>query len=340
MEGAQAYVREGPPYFGKSDFKDLKAIKQAGGRWSGEKKLWKAPDASALKALIETGVWEPDGAEGRLVLVAIRMQQNADEAKREAMYKAAALKKAAPVLTEAQMEAKQRKDCGVSEDTPEQLARLWDQFQITQSMLKPAFHWSNLGPRGGLSDACRVLRGLKFNVVTKEEMWSGIQVESEMDKRRKQREAEKVSAKSSAKASVKAAIKKGANASKDVAPSSMRPKTTIASAPVKECNPYSRDALKRHWESQEEDCGAGHSYKCHKTHANDDDNVECMQVLSYPQVDIKWVKDTKCAVCKRAVSDQFLDCYCEEAIWQRCTTCMRKYRTDTGCKHNTACGCS
>ena len=42
----------------------------------------------------------------------------------------------------------------------------------------------------------------------------------------------------------------------------------------------------------------------------------------------KWVPDTICSVCNQGVTDQFLDCHCQEARWQRCPMCMEKWRTD------------
>ena len=41
-----------------------------------------------------------------------------------------------------------------------------------------------------------------------------------------------------------------------------------------------------------------------------------------------WVQDTVCVVCKRSVDDQFMDCSCQEAVWQRCNKCSEKFRTD------------
>jgi hypothetical protein len=38
--------------------------------------------------------------------------------------------------------------------------------------------------------------------------------------------------------------------------------------------------------------------------------------------------DTKCLQCGSAVTDQFMDCSCQVAIWERCATCMHKYRID------------
>lgn len=46
----------------------------------------------------------------------------------------------------------------------------------------------------------------------------------------------------------------------------------------------------------------------------------------------KWVPrrvpDTKCVVCGEGVTDQFMDCRCLEAVWERCLKCGEKYRTD------------
>jgi len=42
----------------------------------------------------------------------------------------------------------------------------------------------------------------------------------------------------------------------------------------------------------------------------------------------RWVPDTVCVKCSQAVTDQFMDCSCQEARWQRCAVCLEKWRTD------------
>lgn len=100
-----------------------------------------------------------------------------------------------------------------------------------------------------------------------------------------------------------------------------------------QCNPYSRDALMRHWKNQDDD-----PYRA-KDESYEDD-IEMTQIPSYRNVKLTWVHDTKCAVCNCPVTDQFMDCACCEAKWARCTTCNHKYRTDPHRKSNTTCGCS
>jgi len=51
------------------------------------------------------------------------------------------------------------------------------------------------------------------------------------------------------------------------------------------------------------------------------------------------VPDTECKVCKQGVSDQFLDCQCQEARWQRCAKCGHKWRVDSHARCNTKCKC-
>ena len=41
-----------------------------------------------------------------------------------------------------------------------------------------------------------------------------------------------------------------------------------------------------------------------------------------------WVPDTKCVVCGQDVRDQFMDCQCQSAAWERCSKCGEKYRID------------
>lgn len=315
MNGAQSYLASGPPYFGRSDFKDLEVIKKAGGQWNGARKMWKAPDESSLRMLIETEKWHPDGSEGRYILMAMRINDERKKKEaREAAHREAevekkkkAEKKKADGPTPEQLEAKQRKDTGILDDTPEQLARLVDEYQITPAMLKCTFNWGSLGPKGGLSDAGRVLRGLKHNIVTKEEIQNGVQNENEFDKKRKTTE--------------------DSGQQQKTPPVTARKKACATSAPP--MNPYSKEAMKLHWKTQ------------------DTEQEDCTKVvttttaqLCSTTMPIKWVRDTECGVCKCPVTDQFLSCDCFDAVWVRCANCGGKYRTDDQPRNNSHCLCN
>jgi hypothetical protein len=58
-------------------------------------------------------------------------------------------------------------------------------------------------------------------------------------------------------------------------------------------------------------------------------------VVKYKQ----WPGHTTCSVCELVVTDQFGDCRCEQARWQRCAECWFMWRVDPGAATNTACGC-
>lgn len=64
-------------------------------------------------------------------------------------------------------------------------------------------------------------------------------------------------------------------------------------------------------------------------------NHDATTVVEYKQ----WPGHTTCSVCAKVVSDQFLTCSCEKAIWQRCAVCWLMWRVDPGAATNTACGC-
>ena len=72
---AQSYLRNGPPWKGESHYRDKDVVKQFGGRWDGESKMWVAPSYDALEKMIKSTKWVPFGfsKEGaRLVLLGIK----------------------------------------------------------------------------------------------------------------------------------------------------------------------------------------------------------------------------------------------------------------------------
>lgn len=315
MHAAQTYIENGPPYFGTSQFSDVHVVKKAGGRWNPEKKQWKAFDESTLKTLIETGVWHPEDAEGRLILVALRIKHSAEEAKRDTLFKKAVAKRAAPVLTEQQLHEKKRRASCVEEDSKEELDRLWTEFGITQEMVKPTFYWVHLGPRAGLSDAHRVLRGIKFNLVTKEDVQNGmclireVPAEPNTSARKKKKEEEARKAKTSAE--------------------------TALNSP----NPYSSQAIKQYWATASAPDVYRHDdgFGCGNV---DGDGDQACTVRSYRNAKLTWASDTKCTVCKQFVTDQFMECHCFKVVWSRCPICKHKYMADPKSTHNTKCGCT
>lgn len=320
MDGGRAYIASGPPYFGKSEFKDMAVIKKAGGRWGGSRKMWKADDESSLKALIETDKWMPDGADGRFVLMAMRVNEDkrrADRQQKEAAGREAAAKKKASQPTAEDVEKQQRKEANIPDDKPDEIKRLWDEYQITPEMLRTVLNWE-LGPKGAKSDALRTLCGLGFKLITKEEVWCGVRNESRCAanaRRMKQEAAARESAKrKDAPTQVTSKVAKVAKVTKAAKVAKAE------AAPKKPMNPYSKESIQQLWalEPQEEA-------------SNPTSIINTFQP--------KWVPDAVCLECKQQVTDQFMDCHCLEAVWVRCSACGGKCRTDDTRKANGECLC-
>ena len=87
-----------------------------------------------------------------------------------------------------ELEQRQRKDLGVLDDSAEDLKVLLEKHGVLPAQIVTTRSWANLGPRGGLSDAKRLLRGLKFHIVSAEEIQNGKQKESAQARRKRERQ--------------------------------------------------------------------------------------------------------------------------------------------------------
>lgn len=298
MEFAQAWLAEGPPYYGASEFKDKGEMYKCGGRFDKEKKLWKAIDKNSFVNMVESGKWKPQGVDGPTAVRVIQLQrQKVQDAKSKKAYDEAVAKNKKPELTPEQLEAKARKEAGIPEDKPDELERL-AKDGITQAMVRKTFNWERLGPKGGKSDALRVLCGLKWALITVEEVKTGVLNECRLAansrRMREQRDAK-----------LRAEGKEIPIKRQKVVHTKEEPKAAI--------DPYSREGAKLFFQ---------HSA------AHEAEPIYEEAPRLYTNVPIKWVPDTICTVCKRGVPDQFLDCLCLEAVWVRCSKCCDKYRTD------------
>ena len=127
MEFAQAWLAEGPPYHGASEFKHKGEMYKCGGRFDKEKKLWKAIDKDSFVNMVESGKWTPRGVDGptavRVIQSAAAARCKTRRARRRTTRRLPRNKK--PVLTPEQLEEPRRARRRASpDDKPDELERL------------------------------------------------------------------------------------------------------------------------------------------------------------------------------------------------------------------------
>ena len=372
MNFAEAYLKSGAPFMGDSSTNDVPIIKKAGGKWTPQKKQWRAPDIAVLKALIETGRWRPSGADSMMVLRAIETQHVLAEEKEREAREAMEAKKAASALTPEQLLAKQRKEAGIPDDTPEQLKDLLDNYQITQEMLKVAFSWGSLGPKSGRSDALRVLCALRLNILTKEEVWCGEQNEDlctrnarRMKEERMEREAQaKRDGTIQRKKMVAPKVSAPSQAIEPVAPVApvapvddgrvrisflspevqavMKENAAARGTAARPQSPAKRTKRTKHSPYTRDMLYSEGGWQHGRTDEEEEVEVREKKPPSpkiHQYAPVEWTPDTMCKVCRRPVADQFMDCGCPEAHWVRCVKCGEKYRDDAKAHANLMCSC-
>tara|TARA_B100000575_G_C23141028_1_gene664010 strand:+ start:3402 stop:4253 length:852 start_codon:yes stop_codon:yes gene_type:complete len=168
---AETYLKTKPPYFGDSSFEDKDILKEAGGVWDKLAKKWAAKTTNDFVSLVETGRWFPAGLPADQLQLACQIIRRSERETLERELQSRTLSKA-PVLSEKDQERVRRDRDGISNDTPEQLARLAD-LGISKELVRPAMVHKGLGPYSGQSDAFRLLRGLRYNIITVEQVRSG-----------------------------------------------------------------------------------------------------------------------------------------------------------------------
>lgn len=174
MDGlATAYISLGPPFLGDSDFAAKSAVKEAGARWSHESKKWAAADVQTLCRLIGTGVWMPTGIPPRAALRIPEMEKERVRAEDDeaAMQRRDALLKKAEE-NRMRMAVKAREDLGVPPNEPDLMEQVLA-HGVTEKLVADSATYDYLGPRSGISDVRRLLRGVKFKLVSLEEIASG-----------------------------------------------------------------------------------------------------------------------------------------------------------------------
>jgi len=154
---AEAILKAGAPWAGESKFADKETVKRLGARWDSEKKKWAARDEIVLRALIESGAWLPCGvgsdvAQAMVALVHKRDASAADQLIRERAEAQKEQNKGKSVMDV-------RKELQIPEDEPEML-QLAAEHGVDAATVTKSGLWTFLGPRSGISDARRLVRGV------------------------------------------------------------------------------------------------------------------------------------------------------------------------------------
>lgn len=199
---ARTYLLRGAPFLGDSDYDSKETIKEAGGRWvpnpakqRGAKDgvmpgWWSAYDERALEALLalpkvtktrrdggewQAPAWFPFDCPGKNAADGVAELLNEfsiytkvrDEEEREALKRAQARRE----------EALRSRDAlaGAGGDDPTDVAALQAEYDIewTEELRRAADRAVVLGPTSGISSVARVLRGLRLEIVFKEQVRVG-----------------------------------------------------------------------------------------------------------------------------------------------------------------------
>ena len=169
---AQAYIDKGPPFLGDSGFRAKSIIKEAGAKWQKEKKKWSAGDVPTLCRLIDTGVWMPVGlSRGSLCVFRTSSERRMRSRKRRR-------EKARRVNVEGGRAGKSRgrrasaARLGVPPNESDLMQKVLS-HGVTAELVAESACWSFLGPRSGISDVRRLIRGVSLGVVDWKEIASG-----------------------------------------------------------------------------------------------------------------------------------------------------------------------
>lgn len=160
----------GPPWLGDSSFSAKDRIKSAGARWDAASKKWKAVDETTLLALIATGAWRPAGYDSAIADTLAKYVRA-----RNAASDADALRKRAEAQKQ-QSEGKAVLDVRLELQIPADEPCLLEQLAahgVDAALVTESGKWPLLGPRSGISDAARLLRGVRLNKVSFDQLASG-----------------------------------------------------------------------------------------------------------------------------------------------------------------------
>ena len=161
------FLKKGPPWLGDSSFENRGAVKRLGARWKPEEKKWAAIDERMLLSLIEEGLWKPCGHNTAFSLALMNKIRRNEKVSGEMEMRRRALEaeslKTKPV--ERDDDAVLRRELRVPEDEPENLA-IALLHGMDSSKVRLTAKFRNLGPRSGISDVARLIRGVDLGVTT------------------------------------------------------------------------------------------------------------------------------------------------------------------------------
>ena len=200
-EAAEAFVKNGPPFFGHSDFKDCKKLKEAGARFDGKRKMWYANTDCTFIALYNTGKWEPEERINPQMIVAVMREKKRIEDAKDAESR----KRKEP--TKEEKERKMRDRLSVPENEPEALQKLMD-MGVHESQIAATATIAEFGPRAGISDARRLIRAFSFGLVTPKSLMDGSFIEKRAREEEERAKKEKEQRKRAERLAVSKAAKK------------------------------------------------------------------------------------------------------------------------------------
>ena len=122
------------PYVGKSSFPNKAKVKSAGAKFSGEARLWYAPNEQVLRQLLETEVWTSyPTALSREQMLSLLTSRSENEQRAKHREECNALKKEGP--SESRVEEEIVKLLLIPPDSEAELGRLAD-WNVTPQMLE------------------------------------------------------------------------------------------------------------------------------------------------------------------------------------------------------------
>ena len=163
LEPARCYLKQ-DTYPGECRFIHKDQCKALGAKWRDNK--WTALDKPTLLALCDSGLWHARGMgyEANIIIVKLLRKEQTD---REEAEMKARVKRSGP--TDEEKKLAKLKEFGIPPDEPKLLEELASKG-ITKDMAARSVDYSWLGPRSGISNAERLLRGLRFKLVTVEDV--------------------------------------------------------------------------------------------------------------------------------------------------------------------------
>jgi hypothetical protein len=191
IAAAKHYLDAGPPFKGDSHYNYRHMIHDAGGEWlSNPKKVkgardgqvggwWVAKTHRRLLDLLSLPAdntthqarWRPLNLDGNAV--GVLRTEVADRIALEEQ----ALRAARVAQPQVQSYKEDRQWLGVVDDTDTEIMVLSDRLGVPMDKVPPiveaAIRWDYLGPRSGMSDAARLIRGLNLKLITPKQVIAG-----------------------------------------------------------------------------------------------------------------------------------------------------------------------